>query len=234
MNAPSATPHTFYAARVPEQFNRTLAEQERAAAEGDEDSQRRLSGMKTVDATIGVVVMGEEKGEAEAKHAGEKEFRHYLNIESGRMTAGEEARKPPFMTLFHDLDSLANLERASGDSLLGFLGAIAGMPGDMALTSQRIQNLHGLDGALRFELTGADGFCITARFGQGKDQDDDPNTGDVLASKVRCSISLDAATYDELRGGTLAPQDAFMSGRVQVDGDMQMVMKIALAALSPE
>ncbi len=228
MNAPPVAPLTFYAERVPAQFNRTLASQERSAAEGDEDSQRLLAGMKTVNATIGVVVVGRSDGDGEGDEEddGESGFRHYLNIEDGRMTAGRGAHKPPFMTLVHDLDSLATLVRASGDSLLGFLGAIAGMQGDMALTSQRIQNLHGLDGALRFELTGADGFRITAHFGR--------DIGSDLSGKARCSITLDAATYDELRGGALAPQDAFMSGRVRVDGDTQMVMKIALAALSPE
>jgi len=100
------------------------------------------------------------------------------------------------------------------------------MPGDMALTSQRIQNLHGLDGALRFELTGGDAFRITAHFGR--------DIGGDLSEEARCAISLDAEAYAELQSGALSPQDAFMSGRVQVDGDMQMVMKIALAALSPE
>ena len=217
MNAPPDAPRAFYTERVPAQFNRTLAAQEKSAAAGDEASERLLAGMRTVNATIGVVVQGE------------REFRHYLNIEDGRMTPGDEALKSPFMTLVHDLHSLATFERASGDSVLGFLGAIAGMPGDMLLTSQRIQNLHGLDGALCFELTGEEGFRITAHFGRDLDRDFDPSS-----REPGCSISLDAATYDELCGGTLTPQDAFMSGRVRAEGDMQTVMKIALALLSPE
>ena len=48
------------------------------------------------------------------------------------------------------------------------------------------------------------------------------------------SISLDAATYGELERGELAAQDAFLTGRVEVKGDMQMAIQLALAALAPD
>ena len=121
------------------------------------------------------------------------------------------------------MGNLATLERESGDSVLGFLGALAGMQEDMKLTSNRIQNLHGLDGSLRFELRGSAPLVLTAHFGEGP-APDEPS----------CSISVDSDAYAELRSGALPPQDAFMSGKIQVEGDMQMAMQLALAALSPE
>jgi putative sterol carrier protein len=139
------------------------------------------------------------------------------------MTAGDDPAHPPFMTLIHGLDDFVVLERESGDSILGFLGALAGMQEDMKLTSQRIQNLHGLDGSLRFSLTGENAFSLTAHFGESP-----------VPESPSCSITVDGAAYQELRSGALPPQDAFLSGKIQVEGDMQMAMQLALAALSPE
>jgi len=213
MSASACDPDTFYRERIPAQFNRTLDAQEQAAAGDDDDAAKRLlEGMRTVKATIDIVVRD-----------GDREQRYHLNVDEGRMTTGDAAAHAPFMTLIHDLDALSALIRESGDSILGFLGALAGMQEDMKLTSQRIQNLHGLDGSLRFALTGENAFTLLAHFG-GTPPPDEPS----------CSISVDGAAYQELRSGALPPQDAFLSGKVVVEGDMQMAMQLALAAMSPE
>ena len=216
MSAPEIDPQRFYTERVPAQFNRTFAEQE-SRAEQDEAAARLLAGMRSVNATIGIVVRTDEGDQT-----------YNLNIEAGRMTAGDAASHPPFMTLLHDIASLATLQRESGDSVLGFLGALAGLQEDMKLTSQRIQNLSGLAGSLAFELTGTDPLSVTACFGE------EPAGGHADVGEPTCSIRIDAGAYAELRSGALAPQDAFMGGQIEVQGDMQMAMQLALAALSPE
>jgi putative sterol carrier protein len=205
-------PSIFYQERVPAQFNRTLAEQESAATEGDEAAGRLLEGMHSVNASIVVVVRDGD---------GEQQF--HLNVESGRMSASESATVAPFMTLSHDLATFAVLERESGDSILGFLGALAGMQDDMKLTSQRIQNLHGLAGSLRFELTGDQAMVLIVHFGDGP-----------MPEEATCSIRISGDAYGQLRSGELAPMDAFMNGAIEVEGDMQMAMQMALAAMSPE
>ncbi len=212
MNEASCNPRTFYHERVPNQFNRAFDSQQRAAANGDADAAQMLEGMRTVKATIGVVVTG-----------GREEERFNLNVVAGRMSEGPDAACRPFMILTHDLDALAVLERESGDSVLGFLGAIAGIEQGMMLTSQRVQNLHALAGSLRFSLTGENAFTLVAHFGDG-----------AIAERPSCAISVDGDAYAELRAGTLAPQDAFMNGKIEVQGDLQMAMQLALAALSPE
>jgi putative sterol carrier protein len=45
---------------------------------------------------------------------------------------------------------------------------------------------------------------------------------------------LDEDTYARLSAGDLDPQDAFLSGQVEVSGDEGMAIGLALAALSPE
>jgi putative sterol carrier protein len=211
MSTPEIDPRTFYTERVPAQFNRTLEAQEGLAAE-DAAAARLLAGMRSVKATIGIVVRGQSDAST-----------FHLNIAEGQMQAGEQPSHEPFMTLVHDLPSLATLQRESGDSVLGFLGALAGMQEDMKLTSQRIQNLNGLAGSLAFELTGGDPLTMTAVFGGGP-----------VPDEPTCTIRIDAAAYADLRSGALPPQDAFMGGQIQVEGDMQMAMQLALAVLSPE
>ncbi len=204
-----ADPAVFYRERVPAQFNRTFDEQQARAASGDADAARSLNGMRTVNATIQVEVAGDTT--------------YHLNVEAGRMSAGDANAHAPFMTMQHDLESFAVLERESGDSVLSFLGGLAGMGDAMLLTSQRIQNLAGLDGSLLFELTGSKAFKVLVHFGENE-----------IAAEPTCHISVDGDSYDQLRSGELGPQDAFLGGQIQVEGDMAMGMQVALAALSPE
>jgi hypothetical protein len=207
----SADPQDFYTRRVPAQWNKTLDEQEQAAAGGDEAAARVLAGMQAVDATIRVQVRGSDR----------REF--HLNIRAGRMQPGDETATPPFLTLAHDLSAFAVLERESGDSVLGFLGGLAGLQDSMKLTAGRMKNLSGMAGTLRFALTGDDGFELLVHFGDG-----------LMADEARCSLEIAREAYEKLRSGELNPQEAFMNQQISVKGDMQMAMQLALAAMTPD
>lgn len=209
MTARLPEPAAFYRERVPTHFNLSFEASERAAAAGDAAAQRALAGMRTVNATIRIQV--------------EEDATYDLTIEAGRMSCHEGAHREPFMTLRHGLACFAGLVRESGDSVLGFLGALAGLQGDMKLTSQRVQNLRALSGCLRFELTGEQGFELTADFGASP----------PLATPT-CCIRLDRDTYHALLRAEISAQDAFLGGRIEAEGDMQMLMRLALAVLSPE
>lgn len=211
MTADPRSFYTFYTERIPAQFNAALEAQQELAAGGGDAHVRALEGMKGVDATLRIVVEG----------GGGQTF--HLNVEGGRMSAGESAARPPIMTLVHDLAAFEVLERESGDSALGFLGGLAGLAGEMKLTAGRIENLKGLSGTLRFELTGDGGFRLLTHFGE-----------DPIPDEPSCSISIEREAYDQLRSGDLNPQDAFLGGQIKVEGDVQMAMQLALAALSPD
>ena len=45
---------------------------------------------------------------------------------------------------------------------------------------------------------------------------------------------MDGEVYQQLRSGEMDPQDAFMSGKIDIVGDMQMAMQLALAVMSPD
>lgn len=207
----SADPQDFYARRVPAQWNRTLEEQERAVKSGDEAATRVLEGMRGVDATIRVHVRGDD------------EQRFHLNVSAGRMRAEDADAHPPFMTLVHDRAAFDVLERESGDSVLAFLGGLAGLEEAMKLTAGRMRNLAGLAGTLRFALTGAGGFALLVHFGEGE-----------VSDEPKCSLEVEREAYEKLRRGELNPQEAFMNQQISIQGDMQMAMQLALAAMTPD
>ncbi len=198
----SADPQDFYTRRVAAQWNKTLDEQESGSVR---------EAMEGVDATIRVLVRGNTE-----------EIFH-LNIAKGRMTADGDDAQAPFLTLAHDLDAFAILEKESGDSVLGFLGGLAGLEESMKLTTSRMQNLANMEGTLRFALTGEGGFEMLVHFGAGP-----------VADEARCSLEIAREAYDKLRTGELNPQEAFMSQQISVEGDMQMAMQLALAAMTPD
>ena len=200
-------PQTFYTETLPAQWNRALREQERAV----EAAQRVLDGMRAVSATLRVEVEGEDGGT------------FYLNVHEGRLEPGEAPAHEPFLTLLQDRAGFQRLAAEAGDSPMAFLGGLSGLAGEMKLTKERLENLQGVHGCVRFEVTGPGGFALRTHFGPGPV----PETADA-------SITVDPDAYRQLRTGELAPQDAFMTGQIAVEGDMQLAMQIALAALAPD
>lgn len=194
----------FYTERVPAHWNRTL-DDELARDEA------RAARMQQVDATIRVVAEGPAGGV------------FHLNVARGRMAAADTATHAPFMTLIHDAASFAVVERAAGDSILGFLGAVAGRPDSIKLTPRMVENLVALAGGLRFELTGDEGFTLTGLFGRGQDT---PTPG--------CTLRLDPTTFAALRSGALSAENAFLGGQVEVEGDLQLAIALAFAAMAPD
>ena len=200
-------PRTYFTELLPGQFERALREQERAV----ETAQRLLDGMRAVQATIAVTVRG----------AGGGTF--YLNVDRGLLTPGSAAAHPIVLTLVQERADYDRLIRDAGDSALGFLGGLSGLAGEMKLTKARLDVLNGVRGTLFFQVTGEGGFSILTHFGPdaGKEQ---PDT----------EIRIDPEVYADLRAGRLDAQNAFMGGKLQVEGDLQLAMQVALAAMAPD
>ncbi|MEN8159238.1 MAG: SCP2 sterol-binding domain-containing protein [Myxococcota bacterium] len=207
MSQPPADPRRFLEEMLPTQWNEALREQERTA----EAAKRLLEGMRSVEATLCVEIEGEGGG------------RFNLNVSDGRLTPGETASHPPFLTMRLDRPDFERFAAEVGDSALGFLGALSGLGQEMRLTSARVELLASLEGTVRFELRGEGGFTLLTHFGTNPPPAE-PTT----------SITVDRTAYHALRTGELNPQDAFLSGQIQVEGDMQLAMQLALAALTPD
>ena len=207
----STDPKEFYTQRIPAQFAEALRRQAETSANDGGEASRILEEMRAVNATLRVIVKGQTQDI------------FHLNISGGEAEASDAPAYPPFMTIIHDIAALDALVRESGDSALGFLGGMAGLAGEMKLTSGRIANLADLQGSIGLELTGEDGFLLVSHFGP-----------DPIPDEPNCTIRIDGAVYQDIRSGTLPAQEAFMTGRIEVEGDMQMAMQLALAALSPD
>jgi hypothetical protein len=200
-------PCVFFGERLPAQLNRAFADQEHAV----ESAQRVLEGMRAVRATIRVVVRGEGGGT------------FHVNLEAGRSTASPGPACPPFLTLVLDRAHYAPLHAEAGGDVLGFLAGISGIRTPLRLTRARVALLEALRGSLLLELTGEAGFQLLAHFGP-----------DPVPERASAAIRVDAETYRALREGRLEPQDAFLGGRIQVEGDLQLASGLALAMLAPD
>jgi hypothetical protein len=200
-------PVAYFTERLPAQFDRALREQERAV----ETAQRVLDGMRGVTTSLVVRVTGDGGGT------------FHLNVDDGRLTPGDAPSHPVLLTLVQDRAGFDRLIGDAGDSALGFLGGLTGLADGMKLTRARVETLAGVSGTLLFAVAGDDGFALTTHFGAGEPHEP-PDTSIVVA----------AAVYAELREGRLDAQNAFMGGKLEVEGDMQLAMQVALAAMAPD
>ena len=89
MSSPDA--RRFFTETIPAQFNQALDAQEQLGEEG----RRVFEDMRAASGTLRVEVTG----------AGI----FFLNIEAGRMTAGDTPRHPPFLSMLQDRAAFAQL-----------------------------------------------------------------------------------------------------------------------------
>ena len=200
-------PHTFYTRTVPDQFNRMLDDQE---ARGEAGS-RVHRDMLAVNGTIRIDVHGDD------------EATFFLNIEAGRMTPGGAPSFAPFVTVIQGATAFRRLAREADGSLTALLGALAGLAGEMKLTRKRMLDMEAVEGLIRFEVTGENGFSLLTHFGTGP-----------LPAEPDATIRMAETSYRDLRAGRLDPQTAFLEDEIDAEGDMQKVMQLAFAAVAPD
>jgi len=199
----------FYGEELPTQFNRLLDRE--IASRGPDDALCR--GLRAVDETLAVRI---EQPDDDARD-------FFLNISAGRMSAGTRPARPPFLTLVHDAGALPALRAEAGDSAPGFLAGMAGLGGEMRLTRQRVEALKEIEGSIRLSLLGGDGFSLLGHFGAGP-----------IPAQPDCALVVSEDVYRELRAARIDAQEAFMSGGIDVEGDLQIAMRLAVAVLSAD
>lgn len=73
----------------------------------------------------------------------------------------------------------------------------------------------GFDGSAKFEITGLGAIVLDASGARVSDDATD------------VTLSADAETFENILSGDLNPTSAFMTGKLSVDGDMGVAMKLA-------
>jgi hypothetical protein len=197
----------FYTRAIPDDFNRSVDAQ---AALGDA-GRRVHDAMCALSGTLRIDLVGAAPATV------------YLNIESGRMRAGDTPGHAPFLRVVQDEAALHRLARETDGSLTALLGALAGLGGEMKLTRKRMLDLEAVDGLIRFEVTGDDGFVLLAHFGTREM----PEAPDAV-------IRMDEASYAAMRAGEIDPQTAFLDDAIQTEGDLQKIMQLAFALVAPD
>jgi putative sterol carrier protein len=85
--------------------------------------------------------------------------------------------------------------------------------------ANRVGGKAPLGGTIKFDLGGAGSLLID---GTGAD-----NTVAVNQNgDARCTISMTSEDFGDLIAGNLQPTAAFMQGKMRVDGDMGLAMKL--------
>jgi putative sterol carrier protein len=79
----------------------------------------------------------------------------------------------------------------------------------------------------RLEGGGLEGAVNLVIEGEGTVRVDDAGAAAGDGGAADCTLSADAETFRALLEGELDPTGAFMSGRLTVDGDMGLAMRLA-------
>lgn len=73
----------------------------------------------------------------------------------------------------------------------------------------------GFDGSAKFAITGLGGIILDASGARVSDDEAD------------VTLTADADTFEAILTGDLNPTSAFMTGKLTIDGDMGLAMKLA-------
>ncbi|MFQ5699563.1 MAG: SCP2 sterol-binding domain-containing protein [Myxococcota bacterium] len=156
----------------------------------------------------------------EVRGEGGAEYR--LSVEAGHMTAHRGASPDPLIRLVLGLQDWQRLAEQVGPSPMALLGGVSG-ESDLTLTPARVQALRELDGALLLRVSGDEAWQVLLCFAPGPA----PETPDT-------EISIAAEQYQMIRNGELDLQGAFMTGKLQLEGNPDPALRLALALMTPE
>jgi len=174
--------------------------------------------LPATELTVGIRIEAAEDGEG-----GE----WTLSVREGRLHVAAEPRDAASLTI---VQSLADWQGALWGERGGVLGraAVAVLSGRAterlrAVTRARhsrfeaLEPIQALEGLVRFVLTGDAGgdWSVAVKLGPG-----------VIPDAATATVAIQAEDAAAIERGELAPLQAFMAGRIQVVGDMTLMMQL--------
>jgi hypothetical protein len=147
--------------------------------------------------------------------------RFHLLVERGEMRTTRLAHPDPLVTLALSETDCAQLEARVGPSPMTLLGGVGGNP-DFVLTPARVTALHEVEGTMRIQVTGEQEWGVILHFGAAP------------VPVATTTVSIADAEFAQLLSGALDLQGAFMTGKLQLGGNVEVPMKMAMAIMTPE
>ena len=200
-----SNPSEYFTEQVPGAWNARLREQEQRGDDGAE----LLEKMREARFALRIDVAGDDGGCFD------------LGVEGGEMAALGAPVTEPLLTLAFGPSDWRRLAQSVGPAPFKLLGGIGGVE-DFVVTGDRVAQLAQVAGTLRLQVTSDDPWGVVLHFGP-------PPVGEADAT-----VSIEAEHYAELIAGGLDLQGAFMSGKLVLEGDVEIPMKLALAIMTPE
>jgi len=80
---------------------------------------------------------------------------------------------------------------------------------------------EGLNATIQFDLSGDNGGAYWLRIADGK-----AVTGEGKADDARMTLKASADDFVNMMGGRLNPMQAFMTGKIKIQGDTGLAMKL--------
>ncbi len=146
---------------------------------------------------------------------------YHLEVRDGEMRALDAARPDVLLSLSMSPSDCIKLEASVGASPMALLGGVGGMP-DFVLTPDRIAVMREIEGTMRVQVTGDDAWGVIIHFGS-------PPVPDP-----RTTVSIPQEEFTKLIAGEMDLQGAFMTGKLEMEGDVEVPMKMAMAVMAPE
>ncbi|HTO09812.1 MAG TPA: SCP2 sterol-binding domain-containing protein [Myxococcota bacterium] len=193
---------SYFEKRVPEAWNRRLAEQVARGAEGAD----LLAKMRAADFALEIAL---DEGE-----------RYHLRVNGGTMRAVTASDPKPLVTLGLSNGDCEQLEATVGASPMSLLGGVAGNP-DFVLTPARLDALRAIEGTMRIEVSGQRPWGVVLHFGAPP------------IPEVTTKVAISDESFAQLLAGALDLQGAFMGGKLLLDGNVEVPMKMAMAIMTP-
>lgn len=207
----------FFLKDIPEAFNIAIEAMTKKIEEAEASSdptaatkRSQLDAMKQLETTLRVEMTGE----------GGRDY--YVNQSGGALTVDEEAKSTPVLWITQDVAHFEALW-ATGVNALG-VGVGDTAKSVKPINPSVVDQVKAFDNVIKVVIEGVGdvGEAVTLiRLGEGTDRDNPDMT-----------VNMALEDCKEMAAGRLLPPQAFMMGKLRIDGDMSLAMRLATLAVS--
>lgn len=175
---------------------------------------------KTVDVKLGIKLDGSGGGE------------WVFHMDHGKLSVAPGSAEPCAFTLIQTVDDWRGSlwegrggafgKQAAAMFQPGSEGSSSGGPGGRAMNPQAIERLGALKGVIRMVVAGGTGgdWRVDFKLGPGP-----------VPAEPTTTVTIQHEDAEAMSRGELDPMQAFMSGKIQIAGDMALMMQMQAASM---